>query len=390
MQFTDHRPTMAIVDLAAIRHNVQHVLETLSADQKLYATVKANAYGHGSVPVSKAALEAGATGLLVATVDEAIELREANITSVPIIVLGLTDPRGIAEILHYQITVTVAHPSWFDQAYRQLEQTDQLDLLKRHRLICHLPLDTGMGRIGLRTHEEIEMFHQAVSQSDWVDWQGVFTHFSTAGGGPADYIEHQLNQWNSLLESVPSSVKERHFANTAMGIWHNDSAWLAAHQTQKSDIIRFGIGMYGIDPKDQLDSGTQYTLQPALELVSELVYVKQVPAGQSISYGATYTTESDEWIGTIPIGYADGWLRHYREVTLSVKGQPCPVLGVINMDQLMIRLPENYPVGTSVILISPETQSNNSASNIAKQVGTIGYEIVTSIGERVPRVYLNE
>ena len=175
-----------------------------------------------------------------------------------------------------------------------------------------------------------------------------------------------------------------------MGIWHNDSAWLAAHQTQKSDIIRFGIGMYGIDPKDQLDSGTQYTLQPALELVSELVYVKQVPAGQSISYGATYTTESDEWIGTIPIGYADGWLRHYREVTLSVKGQPCPVLGVINMDQLMIRLPENYPVGTSVILISPETQSNNSASNIAKQVGTIGYEIVTSIGERVPRVYLNE
>ena len=381
MEYSDHRPTQAIVDLSAIRHNVERIQQQLDPRQEIYATVKADGYGHGAIPVAHAALKAGATGLAVATVDEGIELRSQGFSQVPILILGLTDPRGIGEILHYNLTITVSQADFFRLAYDQLEETDQLNLLKLTPLNFHLALDTGMGRIGLRTIEEIADFKAALADYPWAHWQGVFTHMATAGGGPEDYIEEQYQRWESLLTAVPDTVEYRHLANSAMGSWYNQ---------YPTDIVRLGISMYGIDPKDDPSQAVSRDLQPALQLISEIIYVKKIEKGSKVSYGATYEAQEDEWVATVPIGYADGWLRYYQGVDLIVNGQRCPILGRINMDQLMIKLPEYYEVGTTVTLIGTDHQETNHVSDIAKAVGTIGYEVLTSIGPRVPRIYLDE
>ncbi|MBG9980773.1 alanine racemase [Facklamia lactis] len=394
---SEHRPTQAIINLSAISHNIKEFRGLITVDQEIYAVVKADGYGHGAVPVAKAALEAGATGLCVATVDEAIELRQAGLIQVPILVLGLTSPYGIAEILHYNITITVSNIDFFVKAYEQLEHSEQTELLNLYQLKFHLKLDTGMSRIGLQSKTDIRTFYEQIKGFTWAVWEGVFTHFATAGGGPSTYIQQQWERWEFLLEEVPESVKIRHFANSAMAMYPN--------YNQKSDIIRLGIAMYGLHPKDLVIKQETYCdeefehnatfdqmlaldLQPALQLVSELVYVKKVPSGTSVSYGATYTSQEEEWIGTVPIGYADGWLRAYHSVPVLVEGYKCSVLGVINMDQMMIRLPKAFPIGTEVTLIGMDGGLNNHASSIARQVDTISYELVTSIGARVPRIYI--
>lgn len=377
---SEHRPTEAIVDLNAIQHNVRVMLAKMDDEQKLYAVVKANGYGHGAPQVADAALAAGAKGLAVATVDEAIELRQHGHRFVPILVMGLTDPRGIAEIIYYNLTVTVSGLDFFEKAYQQLDETAHLSILDDAKLRFHLKLDTGMGRIGLTTPEEITAFAEAIQAITWVDWEGVYTHFSTAGGGSEDYIDYQWQQWLELTAAVPEAVKVRHYANSAMGLWYP--------REPKSDIVRYGIAMYGVDPKDQVPSATEPSLKPALSIVSELIHVKHVPAGTHISYGATYRADSDQWIATVPIGYADGWLRRFDAIPVLVDGHACPVVGTINMDQLMIRLPHEYLVGTTVTLLGQDNQLENHVSLLAKMTDTIGYEILCGIGGRVPRIYL--
>lgn len=382
---SEHRPTEAIIDLNAIQHNVKLINQQLDENQLLYVTVKADGYGHGAVPVAKAALEVGAKGILVATVDEAIELRKSGLSQIPILVLGLTDSRGIAEILHYNITITVSDSQFFERAYAQLLATNQLSLLDLYQLNYHLALDTGMGRIGLRSSEEVRAFREAVAQYTWANWEGVFTHFSTAGGGSEEYVDYQLSQWHTLLDEVPTSVKYRHYANSAMGLWYNNAP--------KSDIVRLGIAMYGMDPKDRPkdELGTlEAQLQPAMQLISEIVYVKQMLKGQAISYGATYVTTEDEWIATIPIGYADGWFRRYQVIDVLIGGERCPVVGRINMDQMMVKLPRKMPVGTNVTLIGKDGHLENHATDLARQVDTISYEIFCGISARVPRIYLKD
>lgn len=381
IDYSDHRPTQVIVDLAAIRHNIGVIQEQLPEGQEIYATVKANGYGHGAIQVARAALQAGATGLAVATVDEGIELRSQGFSQVPILVLGLTDPRGIAEILHYNLTITVSDLEFFNYAYEQLEDTNQLGLLKLSPLQFHLALDTGMGRIGLRKVEEVSAFEKGIQDHPWAHWQGVFTHFSTAGGGPVEYVKEQYENWLDLLTAVPESVSVRHIANSAMGSWYPE---------YPTSIVRLGISMYGIDPKDNPMNTVSDKLEPAMQLISEIIYVKQIEKGSKVSYGATYEASEDEWIATVPIGYADGWLRRYQPISLLVNGHRCPVVGTINMDQLMIKLPRKFPIGTNVTIIGVDHDETNNVSDIAKTVDTIGYEVLTTIGNRVPRVYLDD
>ena len=379
---SEHRPTEAIVDLNAIQHNVRVMLDEMDDDQKLYAVVKANGYGHGATQVADAALAAGAKGLAVATVDEAIELRQHGHRFAPILVMGLTDPRGIAEIIYYNLTVTVSGLDFFEKAYQQLAETDHLTILEDAKLRFHLKLDTGMGRIGLTSLEGVTAFAAAVSEIAWLDWEGVYTHFATAGDKDEAYIDFQWQEWLKLLAAVPETVKVRHYANSAMGLWYP--------REPKSDIVRYGIAMYGLDPKDQVPSETKVSLKPALSIVSEIVHVKQVPAGTHISYGATYKADSEQWIATVPIGYADGWLRRFKDIPVLVDGQKCPVVGIINMDQLMIQLPKAYPVGTTVTLLGQDGALENHVSTLAEMTDTISYEILCGIGGRVPRIYLTD
>ncbi|PMB84017.1 alanine racemase [Dolosicoccus paucivorans] len=376
---SQHRPTQAIIDLAAIRYNICLMQEELTTDQKIYAVIKANAYGHGAVEVGKAAEKAGVDGLAVATVDEGIELRKAGMTKLPILILGLTDPRGIAEVIYYDLTLTVSDIDFFAIAYRQLEQTGQLSVLEDQQLTFHLALDTGMGRIGLQTIEELDVFKKDIQRYPWAHWEGAFTHFATAGGGEESYIDTQWDRWVDFLKHLPESVKERHYSNTAMGWWQKRPPF--------STIVRYGISMYGIDPKDQLPPTRP--LKPALSLMTEIVHVKRLKKGYSISYGATYTAEEDEWIATLPIGYGDGWHRHYQNLNVLINGQSCPVVGAINMDQMMVKIPKNWSVGTLVTLIGSNGHKVNEVSRLAKEAGTISYEMLATLGPRIERVYLD-
>ncbi|MGX7108937.1 alanine racemase [Facklamia miroungae] len=400
---SEHRPTQAVVNLENIKHNIQLYQTKKASHQQIYAVVKANAYGHGAIPVAKTAIEAGVTGLCVATVDEAIQLRKAGISNIPILVMGLTLPYGIAEILYYDLTVTVSDLSFFMLALEQLKKNQQETLLKDRQLKVHLKLDTGMSRVGLRTKEEVIAFVDGIQAFPWVDWQGVFTHFSTAGGGPISYIDFQWNRWQELVDLIPASVTLRHFDNSAMGLYKAIGG--------QSDIIRLGISLYGLNSRDTVpndlvsdqqladyhfspsevrntESQLDLKLKPAFQLITELSYVKKVEKGTCISYGASYVSQEDEWIGTIPIGYADGWLRAYSQIPVLVEGHACPVLGVINMDQLMIRLPKQFPLGTEVTLIGQDGKYYNHPSLLARIAGTISYEMLTCISERVPRIYI--
>ncbi len=387
-----HRPTQARIHLPTIKENIQWLLNHRTAPgQKVYATIKADGYGHGAVEIGKVAIQAGVHGLAVATVDEAIELREAGIETTPILVLGHTLPEGIVDILKYDLIITVSDTDFFETAEKFLNE-QQLNLLNHHKLTVHLAVDTGMSRIGVRTVEELQEFIKKIKDYPWVEWEGAFTHFATAGGGSTDYIDYQLKKWREMGKYLPQSVTERHYANSAMGLWHND-------ELPQSTIIRFGIAMYGLDPKDalltdknlpQIQTENLQALKPALELVTEIVHIKQVSAGTKISYGATYESAEDEWIATLPIGYADGWHRHYQTIPVIIEGEYAEIAGTINMDQMMIRLPKFYPKGTEVTLIGKNGTLVNHPSKIAREIGTIGYEIMTSIGPRVPRMYLEE
>lgn len=400
---SEHRPTQAIVNLKAIRSNLKHYKAKMAPNQGLYAVVKADAYGHGAVAVAQTVRQEGVDGLCVATVDEAIQLRKAGIEDLPILVLGLTSPYGIAEIILYDITVTVSNIAFFEIAQDQLNETPNGAELMAKGLTFHLALDTGMSRIGLKTRQEIADFNQAIKAYSWAHWQGVFTHFSTAAEGDNPYLEKQWAKWQYLTDYLPESVTQRHFANSAMGL-HPKYGPL-------SDIVRLGICLYGLYPDDfvplnwqnshqlkqvgmdsvlnqMVKSPLELELMPALSLVTEIVYTKQIEAGECISYGATYKAEGAEWIATLPIGYADGWLRAYHDIQVLCQGHICPVLGVINMDQMMVRLPEYFPIGTQVTLIGQDQGLFNHPSLVAQESGTIGYEITCNLSQRVPRVYL--
>lgn len=373
----EHRPTRVIVDLDAIHHNLRVLQAKLYPGQMIYAVVKANAYGHGAFEVAQTALAGGATGLAVATADEGIQLRQQGITA-PILVLGLTNPEGIEALLTYHLSVTVSSLTFFERAKAYMQSRGQGERLDRTSLPFHLALDTGMSRIGLQSEREIHAFIEGIQAYPWADWQGVFTHFSTIGGGPQAYVEVQWAKWQAWMPLIPEWVKIRHYANSAMGMWGD--------KVPPSDIVRYGIGLYGLDPKDQWPGPDP--LQPALSLVSALVYTKEIPAGQSVSYGATYTAQEPEWIGTVPIGYADGWFRHYSTIPVLIDGQACPVVGVINMDQLMIKLPAYYPPGTPITLIGKNGGLENHLSPMARTLHTISYEILCGISSRVPRYYV--
>ncbi|GEN48846.1 alanine racemase [Ligilactobacillus pobuzihii] len=366
-----HRETKAVIDLGAIYHNVAVEVSRLRKGQELFAVVKANAYGHGLLPVARVAKDAGASGFCVALIDEGLALREAGFTE-PILILGVNNPLEAVIMAQNDLSVSVGDVSFLDSAAPLLRQS-QL------KLKVHLALDTGMGRIGFRCSNDLR---QALGRLDRYveefEFAGLFTHFASADSKETYYFEQQLNNLNEMLKIVPTLPRYVHCANTATAMWHSGSV---------GNVVRYGIGMYGLNP-----SGTELTepkkLRPALELVSQLIAVKQVQKGATIGYGETYLASSDEWIGTIPIGYADGWSRSLQGFSVLVDGQYCEIVGRVCMDQIMVRLPHQFKVGTKVTLIGTNGKNTITAQQVADYVHTIHYEVISALTERVQRVYV--
>jgi alanine racemase len=364
-----YRDTWAEVDLDCIHDNLTSVKKLLPQGVDMIAVVKANAYGHGDAQVAGTALEAGASYLAVAFMDEAIALRKKGIEA-PILILGATRPEDVKVAANLGITVTVFQQEWLEQAKQHLLETDQLTV--------HIKVDTGMGRIGIRNKEELVLLEKIISEDNRFYFEGVFTHFATADELDETYFENQLALFKDIISALKTQPRYIHSSNSA-AVLRFPKAYFNA--------VRVGIAMYGLTPSPEMEAEIPFALKEAFSLKSKLVHVKKLQKGDKVSYGATYEAEEEQWIGTIPIGYADGWIRRLQGQEVLVKGIRSPIVGRICMDQCMVRLPYQVPVGTTVTLIGQQDGQVISINEIAKKLETINYEVPCIIANRVPRLY---
>ncbi|WP_181444581.1 alanine racemase [Bacillus sp. 03113] len=364
-----YRDTWAEINLDHITYNVTEMKKRLAPSVQLMAVVKANAYGHGDVQVARTAIKAGATYLAVAFLDEAISLRKKGIKK-PILVLGASRPNDIQTASDYDITLTVFQEEWVRNAKVYLSAASQIKM--------HLKLDTGMGRIGIKTADELKGIEQVILQDNRFILEGIFTHFATADEQDASYFNEQLQRFNNLITHLKKLPKIVHVSNSA--------ASLRFPQAQ-FNAVRFGISMYGLTPSLEIESELPFQLKEAFSLHTKIVHVKKLKKGEKVSYGATYEAKQEEWIATLPIGYADGWIRKLSGQEVLLNGIRIPIVGRICMDQCMIKLPQFVEVGTMVTLIGTQGSDKISVNEIAKQLDTINYEVVCMISNRVPRLY---
>jgi alanine racemase len=366
------RPTRADIDLDAIEHNVR-ALRRLAPDARFMAVVKADGYGHGALPVAQAVLEAGASWLGVAIVEEGIALRKAGIT-VPMLVLGYTAPAVADLLLTYDI-----RPAVFDLNFARA--LSEAAVAAGRKAPVHLKIDTGMGRIGQRPHEAVA-FALAVAALPGIIIEGAFTHLATADEPENDYAETQLDRFHHVLGELQK-------AGVQPEIIHADnSAGIMLHPEGHHALVRGGIAMYGLPPDPAVDWPVD--LLPALTWRTQVAMVKTVEAGTPISYGCTYRAAGRERIASLPIGYADGLFRLLsNKGEVLIQGHRCPIVGRVCMDQTMVRLPDDLPVqpGDEVILIGKQQGQRITAGDMARMVGTINYEVVCAISKRVPRIY---
>ncbi|WHY67334.1 alanine racemase [Neobacillus sp. SuZ13] len=364
-----YRDTWAEVDLDCISANIASIKKQLPQEVRVIAVVKANAYGHGDVQVAKIALEAGAAYLAVAFMDEAIALRNKGVTA-PILVLGASRPEDIQVAAKFAITLTVFQKEWLEEALKYVKADD--------RISFHIKVDTGMGRIGVRSIPELIAVEQMIAEHNQFNLEGVFTHFATADELDETYMYQQLTLFESMVTALKQKPEYVHSSNSAAALRFPKTYFNA---------VRIGIAMYGLTPSLEMEDKIPFKLREAFSLRTRLVHVKKMPKGEKLSYGATYETDNEEWIGTIPIGYADGWIRKLQGQEVLVKGTRAPIVGRICMDQCMVRLPYGVPIGTPVTLMGAQENQFISINEIAKKLETINYEVPCIIASRVPRLY---
>lgn len=371
MQGAFYRDTSIGIDLKAIETNIMEIKNRLPKSTEIMAVVKANAYGHGSVQVAKKALQSGATSLGVAFLEEALELRQAGITA-PILVLSVVAPEYARVAADHKITLTFFQVTW-------LQEVNEVGL--NAPLKVHMKWDTGMGRIGLRLEAElIEIIDELTKKSN-IDLTGVFTHFSTADSKDLSYFNLQKERFNHMLKQFKqqwSRPVQVHIGNSAAAIRFPEDMY---------SMIRLGISMYGLYPSDVIKEETTIRLKQAFSLRSKLIHVKRVSPGESIGYGQDYITTNTEWIGTVPIGFGDGWTRGLKGFEVLVNGKRLSIIGRICMDQMMIHLDQPYPIGTEVVLIGQQNDQLISVDDVAHFLGTINYEITCMLNDRIPHVY---
>lgn len=362
-----YRPTKAVINLEAIRNNLA-AFQKRADGAKVIAVVKADGYGHGAEEIARTAIEHGVRTLAVATPDEAMLLRRAGIEQ-DILVMGAVPAAFVPVAQRENIIVTALSLEWIETAEKSAASGQPLRV--------HLKVDTGMGRLGVQPREAETAF--AKLASDKFSFEGIFTHFAAADDEDPTLFEQQVDRMNGVLGQLPEGVMV-HVSNSAAALMHPSVA---------CDAVRIGISLYGIAPSPYVGEHSPIALEPALSLETEIVHIKRVQPGATISYGATYRSEEEEWIATLPVGYADGMLRGLQGQEVLVRGERVPIVGRICMDQCMIRLKEQLPVGEPVQLIGRQGEEEVLIDEWAEKLGTIPYEIPCILTKRVPRVYVN-
>ncbi len=358
------------IDLAVLRENVRLIRSTLPASTQLMAVVKADAYGHGIVHIARNALQAGADWLAVARTDEGIVLRRAGIDA-PILVLGAPSGQEIGDGVRHRLTLTVTDP-------RMVHAVQRWAAKECCTGYVHLKLDTGMGRIGIRSEREVHDILSALEACAAVSLTGVFTHFADADGEDEAYTRMQLARFCALADMLPEGVI-RHCANSA-----------AIHRYPEAamDMVRAGISMYGYPPVK-----TGLALRPVMDWRTAVTYVKEIQPGDKISYGCTFTADKPLKLATVACGYGDGYHRcasgHARVI---IQGVSCPVVGRICMDQMMVDVTavDDVAPGDDAILIGREGEEAITADELGEWSGTISYEVLLAATERVHRKWIND
>ncbi|WP_420639366.1 alanine racemase [Candidatus Poriferisocius sp.] len=364
------RPTWADISLPAIAHNVG-LLAELVQPAELCAVVKADAYGHGIVPVARTAAQAGATMLAVALVDEGRRLREADI-DIPVLLLSEPRPNEFAAVVEHRLTPTVYQGEGLAAAAAAAATAGE-------RLPVHLKVDTGMARVGAPP-AQVLMLADAIAERGTLDLAGVWTHCAVADEPDNSFTAYQIEQYNHLLSRLRLAGHHgfsRHLANSAVAM---------AHPAGRFDMVRCGIAIYGIPPSPAM--AAHLPLQPAMTVRTEVAMVKTIAAGTPVSYGHHYRAPADTQLATIPIGYADGWSRRLGVCggEVLIGGRRRAIAGMVTMDQTMVDCGVDHPVapGDEVVLLGRQGDEEITATEIAERLDTVAYEIVCQLGRRVP------
>ena len=364
-----HPRNQRVILLNQISHNMHTIRKALAASIKIMAVVKADAYGHGAEEVSKTVLSAGADMLAVASVSEGVYLRKKGIDA-PILVLGAVTEEDVQEGVEWNLIQTVCSP-------RMVQLCEKAAQMLGKVAEIHLKIDTGMGRIGVRTMEERNDVLEETEKSDQICLSGVFTHFSDADDGLEgdQYTEEQYQRFLNMTADLPKGII-RHCSNSA-----------AIHKKPECslDLVRVGISMYGYPPVSQ-----NLSLKPCMRWTAKISYIKELPSGCYISYGRKYVTKKNTRIATVTCGYADGYHRNAGSCAeVLIHGKRAKIVGRICMDQMMADIsdiPEALPED-EVVLMGEDGNEQITAEDIANWSDTICYEILLSAGSRVERIY---
>jgi len=367
------RPTWVEVDRKAIVENLA-ALRRRVGQVKIMGTVKANAYGHGLVEVSRLLEQEQIDMLGVSILDEAMHLRQAGITG-PILIMGTILPEEAERAVELDVTPTL---NSFEAA-RSLSNAAE----KRHRGIkAHVKIDTGMGRFGTLSHKAVE-YVQRLQFLDHLEIEGIYTHFPVADHQQDAFTLEQIRRFKEILAALAQrgiDIPLQHAANSSAILNYPESYF---------NMVRPGDMLYGLYPSDKVDRSL--ALKPALSWKSRILTLKQVPPGWGISYGRTFIASKDMIIAIIPLGYADGFTRHLSNIWhVLVRGRKAPVVGMVCMDQFMIDVTDipGATAGDEVVLIGRQGDDEIAVDDVARQLGTINYEVTCGISTRVPRVYI--
>lgn len=364
----------ADIYLDAVTANVDALMANTSGRTKAMAVVKADGYGHGDVAVAKAVYPK-VYGYAVATLDEAVNLRENGIDK-PILILGFVNPDEYATLVENEVAVTV-----FD--YETAQQLDAAAAALGKTALCHIKVDTGMRRIGLEPDDHGLGTVKQIKRLRHLDAQGIFTHFSASDEADKTSAIRQLSKFEHFVEQLAQAGIDFTYQHCS-----NSAAVIDLPQANK-DLVRLGIAMYGMYPSEEVDRNA-VCLKPALALKSHVTMVKMVPAGERVSYGGTFVTEKPTCLATISVGYGDGYPRALSSKGyVLIRGCEAPIVGRVCMDQMMADVSEIPGVcrGDTVTLIGRDGAKQITVEEIAALAGTFNYEFVCDLNKRIPRNY---
>jgi len=364
------RPTQLRVNLDALLNNYNK-LNSLNNEKIGLAVVKADSYGLGSKVIAEHLYQNGVRHFATATLEEALELKDVIKDSM-VLVLGVINSQNVKYAVENNVSLTCPSKEWLEESLVHLQQVEG-------KLKIHVKLDTGMGRIGTSDLEELKEIDNLLD-SEKIDFEGIFSHYSNADGEDDNYDNYQTENFERSLKIFTHKPKYIHIENSAGTVKYSN-------RDDQYNLTRIGIAMYGCYPSGNIEKLDKVQLEPVASLVSKVTHVKKFQAGQKLGYGVSYEAKQDEYIATVPIGYADGLLRRAQGFKIRVGSEECEIVGRVCMDQLMVRCSKNVKVGDDVLFFGEYSGQKVSVDEFAEYQNTISYEIFCCINKRVPRVY---